>query len=139
MTAETVGRTCFTISKQFYFAFIAGKCYDNDHKVVDQGCFDIPAATAAYVSYYPSLNGFTLSSQFKGHPDLNNAFWTVAPKLKAGPGNLPYTFVGSKPCVEPAGGWTTGGGGHVRQCGTGYRTATECMVGCWNGDASILN
>ena len=63
-----------------------GKCYDNAHNLVETGCFDIPTATEASVSYYPSLNGFTLSSQFKGHPALNNQYWTVAPKMTSGPG-----------------------------------------------------
>ena len=58
-----------------------GKCYDNWHNLVEDGCFDLPDSTNTVISYYPSLYGFVLSAALKGHPDWDTPLWSVAPPL----------------------------------------------------------
>ena len=60
--AHTVGRLCLTIDRPFHVAFVGGLCLDNNHQVVDTGCFDVPNATSAVLSLYTSLYNKSLSS-----------------------------------------------------------------------------
>lgn len=54
---DYVGLRCLTIDRPFHLAFVAGKCYDNQHRLVETGCFFAPRDTYDVANYYPSQYG----------------------------------------------------------------------------------
>ena len=84
MSASLLGRDCITIDRPFHVALVGGRCYDNLHNVVEDGCFDLPSSVVEGVlNYYPSLYGVVFSASLKGSPEYSTPYWRLAPPLDA--------------------------------------------------------
>ena len=86
-SSEFMGRTCLTINKPFHVAFVGGSCYDNTHRVVQSGCFELAWLATLRLSYFPSQFGAVLSAALNGDEDFSTHLWNAVGPLDTDSGS----------------------------------------------------
>ena len=98
-------RTCLTINKPFYAAFIKAHCTrtsDSANVALSAGCLELNVLGVSslssssspnhdtdrggfsrFVNYFPSREGFAMSAALRGHGNYSTDFWEVAPPISA--------------------------------------------------------
>ena len=91
--ADRIGRSCLSIDRPFYAAFIKAECFrlSDVSTSISESCIDLATLgrensrpTTGYgkfVHYYPSRNGFVLSAALRGSANYSTDHWPVAPPI----------------------------------------------------------